>query len=78
MLIIGGGDGGTLREVLKHPNIDTAILVDIDEEVVKMSQKYFPNIAGNISFTHPKAQVYFKDGSQWVASRKLVSKRNLY
>lgn len=45
VVIIGGGDCGTLREVLKHPGVESATQCDIDEQVTRMSEKYFPNCA---------------------------------
>ena len=47
VLVIGGGDGGVLREVVKH-DIDEVILVEIDEVVVKVSKKYLPVVLINI------------------------------
>ena len=43
VVIIGGGDCGTLREVLKHPGVETAHQIDIDEVVTRMAEKYFPD-----------------------------------
>jgi len=45
VLIIGGGDGGTLREVLRHPEVERAVLVDIDGEVIRVARQYFPQCA---------------------------------
>lgn len=41
ILIIGGGDGGIVREVVKHPDIESVTLVEIDEEVVTVSKEFF-------------------------------------
>nr|WP_308874516.1 hypothetical protein [Thiothrix subterranea] len=43
--IIGGGDCGTLREVLRHPEVEAAIQIDIDERVTRVSEMFFPNCA---------------------------------
>ncbi len=64
VLIIGGGDGGTLTEILKHPNISEIILCDIDEYVVKLSQKYFPEFAD--SFNDPRLTVVIGDGAEFI------------
>jgi len=64
VLIIGGGDGGTLREVLKHPNINTVTMIEIDEEVVLTSKKYFPKLA--TGFEDSRAQIIHQDGAVWV------------
>ncbi len=64
VLIIGGGDGGALTEVLKHQNITEIILCDIDEYVVKLSQKYFPEFAD--SFNDPRVTVVIGDGAEFI------------
>jgi spermidine synthase len=45
VIVIGGGDGGMIREVVKHQSIDKAYLVDIDKEVTRVSREFFPKIA---------------------------------
>ncbi len=65
VLIIGGGDGGTLREVLKYP-IEKALLVEIDEEVINVSKKFFPELS--ISFSDSRAKVIVMDAIEWVKS----------
>ncbi len=62
--IIGGGDCGTLREVLKHPGVEQATQVDIDELVTRMSEKHFPELCE--SNDDPRANILFADGIQWV------------
>ncbi len=64
VLIIGGGDCGTLKEVLKHPEIKLAHQVDIDEQVTRLSEKYFPELC--TSNSDPRAGLYFEDGIKWV------------
>ena len=49
VLIVGGGDGGTLREVLRHKGITRAVNVEIDKMVVDVCKKYFPALAGAFS-----------------------------
>ena len=66
VLIIGGGDGATLREVLRHKNIVKATLVDIDEEVIKASKEYLPTIS--VAFEHPRADIRPMDALKFVAS----------
>jgi len=63
-LIIGGGDCGTLREVLKHSTIDHVDQIDIDEQVTRLSERYFPELCE--SNHDPRAQLLFIDGIQWV------------
>lgn len=64
VLIIGGGDCGTLREVLKHPDITLAQQVDIDERVTRLSEQYFPELCE--SNNDPRAELHFADGIKWV------------
>lgn len=66
VLIIGGGDGGVLREVLKHRNVKRAVVVDIDRTVVDLSQKYLPEISQG-AFEDPRAEVIIADGVKYVA-----------
>ena len=68
VLIIGGGDGGTLREVAKHPKVEKATLVEIDERVIAASRKYLPELA--CGFDAPNAEVVVGDGIKYVAENK--------
>ncbi len=64
LLIIGGGDGGLLREVLRHPTIRRVDLVEIDRKVVDISREHLPEIG--CAFDDPKAHVHFEDGARFV------------
>ena len=64
VVIIGGGDCGTLREVLKHPGVEKATQIDIDELVTRMSEKYFPELCE--SNGDPRAELLFIDGVKWI------------
>ncbi|MAL97193.1 polyamine aminopropyltransferase [Hydrocarboniclastica marina] len=64
VVIIGGGDCGTLREVLKHPGVEEAWQVDIDERVTRLSEQYFPELCE--SNDDPRANLFFGDGIQWM------------
>ncbi|MEO7477630.1 MAG: polyamine aminopropyltransferase [Lysobacteraceae bacterium] len=66
VVIIGGGDCGTLREVLKHPDVRTAVQCDIDEQVTRMAEKYFPELCE--SNDDPRATVMFDDGIAYMAN----------
>lgn len=68
VLIIGGGDGGVLREVVKHASVEEAILCDIDEAVPRVSKKYLPNMAQGL--THPKSTVIIGDGFAFLKDPK--------
>lgn len=60
VLVIGGGDGGVLREVVKHPSVEEVILCDIDEAVPRVSTKYLPKMAAG--FADPKTKTIIGDG----------------
>ena len=64
VLIIGGGDCGTLREVLRHPEVESAIQVDIDERVTRLSEEYFPLLCD--SNDDPRVELMFDDGIAFV------------
>lgn len=66
VLIIGGGDCGTLREVLKHDSVKLAQQIDIDERVTRLSEIHFPTLCE--ANNDPRAQLYFDDGIKWVKS----------
>jgi spermidine synthase len=64
VVIIGGGDCGTLREVMKHPSVEHALQVEIDERVTRVSEQYFPELCE--SNNDSRAEFYFGDGIQWM------------
>ncbi|MBI5611404.1 MAG: polyamine aminopropyltransferase [Deltaproteobacteria bacterium] len=64
VLIIGGGDGGTLREVLRHPEVEKCVMVDIDGEVIRVGRQYFPQVASALD--DPRAEVIVGDGLAYV------------
>lgn len=66
VLIIGGGDGGALREVVRHPLVKRGVLVEIDERVVQASRDFFPNLA--CAFEDPKSEVVIGDGIEHIKS----------
>lgn len=68
VLIIGGGDGGALREVTRHPLVKHATLVDIDGRVIDASRDFFPGLS--CSFDDPKAEVIVDDGIKYIQDRK--------
>lgn len=66
VLIIGGGDGGVLREVLRHDRV-SATLVEIDASVIEMARRHLPMICGD-AFDDPRADIRIADGIAYVAS----------
>jgi len=65
ILIIGGGDGGTLRECVKYTQISKIDLVEIDEEVIKISKKFLKEIGGE-AWNDKRLEIHFYDGVKWV------------
>lgn len=70
VLVVGGGDGGVIREVLKHPSVEKATLVEIDGKVIEYSKKYLPSIAGKLD--DPRVDVQVDDGFMHIAKSKNV------
>ncbi len=68
VLIIGGGDGGTVREVVKHPEVDHVDLVEIDEVVIEVAKKYFPEVSCELD--NPKLSILPMDGIEYIKSKK--------
>ena len=64
VLVIGGGDGGTLREVLRHDCVQEAVLCEIDGDVVEASRKFIPVTAQGLN--HPRAKIHIGDGVEFV------------
>lgn len=68
VLVIGGGDGGTAREVLKHPGLKRVDMCEIDERVTRVCEEHMPALAGDLK--NPKASLHFKDGIVWAKEHK--------
>lgn len=64
VLVIGGGDGGTVRELLRYPTIRHIDLVEIDELVVEVCKKYLPQTAGCLG--DPRVSIHYEDGLKYV------------
>ncbi len=65
VLVIGGGDGGTVREVLKHSSVEEVVMVEIDEAVVRACKEFLPSMSSELH--HPKLDLQIGDGIQYVA-----------
>jgi len=68
VLVIGGGDGGTVREILKHDSINEVDVCEIDEKVIEISKRHFPYLANN--FNDPKVKIYCEDGNKFIKAHK--------
>jgi len=66
VLIIGGGDCGALTEVLKHPNVESCTMCEIDKMVVEISKKHFPYLTKGCD--DPRANILFEDGKKFIES----------
>jgi spermidine synthase len=64
VLIIGGGDGGALKEVLKHP-VAVAVLVELDGQVIDLAQRFFPEVSGG-AFEDPRTKLVVGNGVEFV------------
>jgi len=64
VLVIGGGDGGTVREVLRHPSVETCVMIEIDQLVVDACKEHLPTIGR--AWDHPKLDLRFADGIDYV------------
>ncbi|MBR0643447.1 polyamine aminopropyltransferase [Plastoroseomonas hellenica] len=65
VLIIGAGDGGVLRRVLQHRNVEKAVMAEIDGAVIRLAKEHLPGIAGD-AWTDPRAEVIVGDGIDYV------------
>jgi spermidine synthase len=65
VLVIGGGDGGTAREVLRYPSVEKVDMVEIDERVVRLCQKFLPLTAEKLD-NDDRLTLYFEDGLKFV------------
>ncbi|UCC38315.1 MAG: polyamine aminopropyltransferase [Candidatus Aminicenantes bacterium] len=69
VLVIGGGEGATIREVLRHSTVEKVIMVDIDSELVELCQKHLPEWSEG-AFTDPKTNLIFEDARPFVEKTK--------
>ncbi|MGZ4031826.1 MAG: polyamine aminopropyltransferase [Tumebacillaceae bacterium] len=68
VLVVGGGDGGAIREALKHPSVEKAVLAEIDGRVIEISKQYLPEIAGKLD--DPRVDVQVVDGIKYIHENK--------
>jgi spermidine synthase len=67
VLIIGGGDGGTAREVLRHPEVERVVMCEIDRQVVEACKEHMPETG---AWTDPRLELVFADGIQYVKGQR--------
>ncbi|CAL1286003.1 unnamed protein product [Larinioides sclopetarius] len=68
VLVIGGGDGGTVRDITKHPLVESVTMCEIDETVIEMSKKYLPFMAKG--FDSPKLTLHIGDGVEFMKNHQ--------
>lgn len=68
VLIIGGGDGGTVREVLKHDTVKRVVLCEIDKMVVDACRKYLPTISCGLS--DPRVEILYEDAIEYIKDKR--------
>lgn len=68
VLVIGGGDGGTVREVLKHDTVEKVVLCEIDGMVVDACKKFLPTIAGELD--NPKVEILVEDAIEYIKTKQ--------
>lgn len=67
VLVIGGGDGGTVRELVRYPGIASIDMVEIDRMVCDVSKDYFPTVSSALD--HEKVNLYYEDGVEWMKNK---------
>lgn len=66
VLVIGGGDGGSIREIMKHPEVEQAVLCEIDGLVIEKSIEFLPSMACEIDGTNPRVKLHVDDGLAYI------------
>lgn len=68
VLVVGGGDGGSIREILRHPSVEKVVLCEIDGDVIEECKKYLPEVS--CALNDPRCTVYVGDGIAYVKEHK--------
>lgn len=68
VVVVGGGDGGAIREILKYPSVEKAVLAEIDGRVIEVSKQYLPEIAGKLD--DPRVDIQVVDGIKYIQENK--------
>ncbi|MFL0246889.1 polyamine aminopropyltransferase [Candidatus Clostridium stratigraminis] len=68
VLVVGGGDGGVIREIMKHPSVEKAVLCEIDKCVIEECKKYLPEISSELE--NPRCEIFVGDGIKYVHEHK--------
>ncbi|GBN32250.1 Spermidine synthase [Araneus ventricosus] len=68
VLVIGGGDGGVVREAAKHPLVESVTLCELDEKVIEVTKKFLPSMAKG--FDSPKLKLCVEDGAEYIKNHQ--------
>ena len=66
-LVLGGGDGGAARQLLRHPSIERIVVAELDEEVVRLTREHLPQVQGG-AFDDPRVELVIGDAAHYVAA----------
>ncbi|MFT4069482.1 polyamine aminopropyltransferase [Paraburkholderia sp.] len=66
-LVLGGGDGGAARQLLKHPGIERIVVAELDAEVVRLTREHLPDVHGG-AFDDPRVELVIGDAAHYVAA----------
>jgi len=69
VLIVGGGDGCSIREVLKHPSVKEVTICEIDQMVIDVAKKFFPNLSA--SYADPRVKIVYRDASKYMEEKEV-------
>ncbi|MHB1484331.1 MAG: polyamine aminopropyltransferase [Saccharofermentanales bacterium] len=67
VLVIGAGDGGTIRELTRYPSVEVIDMVEIDQEVVTVCKKYLPQTACKLD--DPRVNIFYEDGLRFIRNK---------
>ena len=73
-LVLGGGDGGAARQLLKHPGIARIVVAELDAEVVRLTREHLPEVHGG-AFDDPRVELVIGDAADYVAAAKPLPQR---
>jgi len=70
VLVVGGGDGGSIREALKHPSVKEVTICEIDQMVIDVSKQFLPNLAA--SYADPRVKVLCRDAAKYMEEKDVI------
>ncbi|MDY6850025.1 MAG: polyamine aminopropyltransferase [Geoalkalibacter sp.] len=70
VLVIGGGDGGTIREIMKHKNVELAVLCEIDGLVIDQAIELLPSMSCEIDGSNPRVKLHVDDGIAYIKAHQ--------